>query len=176
MRVLRYKPVVTVTRLQAGCFRLNYELEQSPSFEHLLDRGIMLTRKGSQVAFWFGILTAMALTGIILYVLIADFSWEQSLLLTIGCLIVLWAIIFSFFEIGRLSRGAKRIRGHESGVDPDAPRTVVVDPPTGHPYPHHEMIPGSSGFDQGQLTSYGRDQTPTLRDWVHWGRHKRKAS
>jgi hypothetical protein len=58
-------------------------------------------------------------------------------------------------------------------VDPDGPRRVVVEPPTGHPYPHHELLPGSQGLDQGQLTSRCPDTTPEL--FRLWRRNRATA-
>ena len=98
-------------------------------------------------------------------------------MLLIGCLIVLWAIIFSILEVCRIAGGSRSIRGEpsEEGIDPDAPRTVIVEPPTGEATPHHEDHLGSEGLDQGQLTSRLPDTLP-LGGWLHGSRSKKEAS
>jgi hypothetical protein len=122
----------------------------------------MLTRKASRVAFTFVVASAVVITCITLYSLVAGFSRFETLFLLIGSLIVIWAMIFSFFEVRRIATGSKSISGHEK-MDPDAPCVVIVEPPTGHPYPHHEEHAGSAGFDQGQLTSRLPDLFPPKR-------------
>ncbi|HEX5229043.1 MAG TPA: hypothetical protein VFW44_15105 [Bryobacteraceae bacterium] len=111
-----------------------------------------MTRKSSRVAFTFAVISAIVITCVTLYSLFAGLTKFEAIFLLAGSLVVIWAVIFSFFEVGRIANRSKSISGTEE-VDPDAPRTVVIEPPTGHPYPHHEEIAGSGGFDQGQLTS-----------------------
>ena len=130
-----------------------------------------MTRKGARVAFTFVAISAIAATGIVIYGLAAGFSMFQGVILGVGCLIVLWAIIFSFFEVQRIARSSKRIGGHESGLE-DAPRIVIVQPPTEEATPHHEVHGGSPGLDQGQLTSRSPDMQP-FGGLFHWPRkHK----
>jgi hypothetical protein len=120
----------------------------------------MTNRKKSRIAFIYAVITAVTVTCIFLYSLMAGLARSQSVLLLIGCLIVVWAIVFSFVEVRRLAAGP-----HSSDkelVDPDGPRRIIVEPPTGEPYPHHEQHAGSPGQDQGQLTSRLPDDTPTL--------------
>lgn len=121
-----------------------------------------MTRKTSRVAFTFGVITAIVITCITLYSLTAGLSWFEATFLLIGSLVVIWAVIFTFFEVARIASRSKSISGREE-IDPDAPRTVIIEPPTGHPYPHHEQIAGSAGFDQGQLTSRLPDLFPRKR-------------
>jgi purine-cytosine permease-like protein len=135
-----------------------------------------MNRKTSRVAFTFVTATAIVTTCIILYSLTASLSAFQTFLLLMGCLIVLWAAIFSFFEIRRISARSVSIGGErsENEVDPDAPRTLIVEPPTGEATPHHENYLGSEGLDQGQLTSRLPDSLPI--NWLHRERHKKKVS
>ena len=128
----------------------------------------MVTRKTSRVAFTFVVASAAAITCITLYGLIAGFSRFETLLLLLGSLIVIWAMIFSFFEVRRIASRSKSISEREE-ENPEASYIVVVEPPTGHPYPHHEEQAGSAGFDQGQLTSRLPD-TPYI-----WKRQKNVA-
>lgn len=130
-----------------------------------------MTRKSSRVAFAFVVASAIAITCITLYSLIAGFSRLETLFLLLGCLIVIWAMIFSFFEVRRIAERSKSIAEREE-VDPDAPSQVKVGPPTGHPYPHHEDHRESAGFDQGQLTSRLPD-LPPIRFRLPW---RRRAS
>ena len=131
-----------------------------------------MTRRSSRVGFTFGAITAVVLTCLILYSLIAGLSGSQTLLLTIGCLIAVWAILFSFFEVRRLALRSKSIGGEASDFDPDASRKVSVEPPTGEATPHHEVHLGSEGLDQGQLTSRLPD---TIAGWLGRDRDKKKA-
>lgn len=63
---------------------------------------------------------------------------------------------------------AERRRGaSEEEADPYAPRTVVVGPPTGAPYPHHEDYPESAGLEEGQLCSRLTDPTPLIEDFLN---------
>ncbi len=96
----------------------------------------MAKRKASRVAFLYAVITAVVATCIILFSMMAELSRWQSLVLLLGVLIVVWAIVFSFLEVGRIASGSKSIRGPDEAVDPDAPRRLIVEPPTGHPYPH----------------------------------------
>ncbi len=133
-----------------------------------------MTRKGARVTFLFVVISAIAATCITIYGLAAGYSMFQGAILGVGCMIVLWAIIFSIMELQRLARRSKRIGGHESGFDPDAPRRVIVEPPTGEATPHHEQHGGSPGLDQGQLTARSPDLSP-FSEWFH-GRRKHKPS
>jgi hypothetical protein len=132
-------------------------------------------RKASQIAFTYVVVTAMVITAIVLYSLAADWSWVQGLWLTLGVLAVVWAAVFSFLEIRRIAARWKSIAGPEDFVDPDAPRQVIVEPPTGEATPHHEFHAGSEGQDQGQLTSR-LSGTPSLGDLLHLHHGKKKAS
>jgi hypothetical protein len=130
----------------------------------------MSKRRTSQVAFIYAVVTAVVATCIVLYGLTADWSRFQTVLLLLGSLVVVWAIVFSFMEVGRLAARSKKITGPDELVDPDAPRTVIVEPPTGEATPHHEAHVGSPGLDQGQLTSNLPDHTPLLEKLSYRGR------
>jgi hypothetical protein len=137
----------------------------------------MTKREKSRTIFVCGVLTALAITCIILSALIADLGWSRTLLLSLGCLLVLGAILFTFFEVRRLAEVSNRSRGpSDEEADPDVSRIVVIEPATGEPYPHHEGHIGSPGLDQGQLTSQLPDALPwNLRYVFLWiARRKRR--
>lgn len=134
----------------------------------------MAKRKASQVAFTYVVVSAVVITAILLYSLVADLTWPQRLWLTVGVLIVVWGIVFSILEVKRIAAREKSIVGPGDIVDPDAPREVIVEPPTGEATPHHEWHAGSEGLDQGQLTSR-LTGTPTPREIFQRGGGK-KAS
>lgn len=137
----------------------------------------MTKREKSRIAFAYAVVTAIAVTCIVLYSLMAGLAWSQVLLLMIGCLFVLWAIVFTFFEVGRLAGASKKAGGPTpEGVDPDSPRRVIVEPPTGHPYPHHEDHAGSAGLDQGQLTSRLPGATPFIDELLDRRRRKEQET
>jgi hypothetical protein len=98
---------------------------------------------------------------------------SETLVLLLGVLVVVWAIVFTFLEVGRIAARAKSIAGPDDLVDPDAPRIVIVEGPTGEATPHHEAHSGSPGLDQGQLTSNLPDHTPTIGNLMHFGHRKR---
>jgi len=123
----------------------------------------MAKRKASQVAFTYVVVSAVVITAIVLYSLMAGWAWMQSLWLTVGVLVVVWGILFSILEVRRIASRSKSIMGPADVVDPDAPRNVMVEPPTSEATPHHEVHPGSAGLDQGQLTSR-MGGTPTPRE------------
>ncbi len=103
-----------------------------------------------------------------------------SVVFLIGSLIVVWAALFSFFEVRRIAadRSPSSCLGDsDHGIDPDAPRVVIVEPPTGEAIPHHEDHLGSRGLDQGQLTSRIPDTFPTaVTPTGARGRNKAKAN
>jgi hypothetical protein len=135
----------------------------SSFFSLILKKGgyFMTKREKSRVIFVCGAVTALTITCIILYTLIEDLGGSRTLLLLVGCLLVLGAILFTFFEVRRLAEVSDGYSGPSGeAADPDASRLVVVEPPTGEPYPHHESHIGSPGLDQGQLTSQLPDALP----------------
>lgn len=134
----------------------------------------MAKRTASRVAFIYVAVSALVITAIVLYSLTAGWSWMQSLWLTLGVLAVVWGILFSILEVRRIAARRESISGPPDIVDPDAPREVIVEPPTGEATPHHEFHAGSRGLDQGQLTSR-LTGTPTPGELLHRGRDK-KAS
>jgi len=112
-------------------------------------------------AFLYAVISVVAIGCAMTFSWIVGLAWWQAALLVIGCLIGAWATLFSLLEIQRL--GAKPKSAEEAlseEADPYASRSVVVDPPTGDPYPHHEDYAQSSGQDQGQLTSRLTGSTP----------------
>ena len=122
-----------------------------------------MTRKKARVLFGFGTAIAVAITCIVLYSLTAGLSLWQTSLWLVGSLIVIWAGLFSFFEVRRIAVGRSTSifwDGSEDRIDPDAPRVVIVEPPTDEATPHHEDHFGSEGLDQGQLTSRIPDTFP----------------
>jgi hypothetical protein len=124
-----------------------------------------VNRKKSRVLFGFGIATAVAVTCILLYSLIAGLSLLQTTFWMFGSLIVIWTSLFSFFEIRRIAAGRSTSifwDDSDNRIDPDAPRVVTVEPPTGEATPHHEHHLGSEGLDQGQLTSLLPDTFPIV--------------
>ena|SRR5579863_802634 len=125
-------------------------------------------RGEERFAFLYVVIAAGAVASAMIYGGIAGLSWTRTLLALLGCLIVGWAILFSILEVRRISRAAES-RPLEALEEPYPSRIVVVQPPTGEPYPHHEDYTESQGFDQGQLTSRIADTTPfverVLRRW-----------
>ncbi len=122
-----------------------------------------MNRKKSRVLFAFGSATAVAVTCLVLYSLTAGLSLLQASLFLVGSLIVVWAGLFSFFEVRRIASGRSTsicLDGSDDGIDPDTPCVVMVEPPTGEATPHHEDHLGSEGLDQGQLTSRIPDTFP----------------
>jgi hypothetical protein len=91
---------------------------------------VHLNRKTSQVFCAYAVASAVTVTCVVLLGLTADWSRFQTLVLLIGCLLVVWAI-----------------------VDPDAPRRVIVLPPTGEATPHHE--------------AHDCNHTPSIRELLH---------
>ncbi len=131
-------------------------------------------RKASRVAFTYVVVSAVVITAILLYSLVAELTWPQRVWLTLGVLVVVWGIVFSILEVRRIAAREKSIVGPPHMVDPDAPRKVMVEPPTGEATPHHELHAGSEGLDQGQLTSR-LTGTPTPRE-IFQRRGGKKAS
>lgn len=122
-----------------------------------------MNRKRSRLLFAFGTATAVVVTCIVLYSLVAGLSLLQASLFLVGSLIVVWVSLFSFFEVRRIAAGRSTsnwLDGSDDRIDPDAPRVVIVGPPTGEATPHHEDHLGSEGLDQGQLTSRIPDTFP----------------
>ena len=99
---------------------------------------------------------------------IADLNRLQTVLLLMGGLLGAWATLFSLLEIRRLAQKSKSVdEALKEEADPYAPRTVVVGPPTGAPYPHHEDYPESAGLEEGQLCSRLTNPTPLIEDFLN---------
>ncbi|HUJ51237.1 MAG TPA: hypothetical protein VLW25_13595 [Bryobacteraceae bacterium] len=114
-------------------------------------------------AFLYVVIAAGALASAMIYSAIAGLTMWQTILAVIGAVVVGWAILFSVLEVRRLARTpAEAAQALEEASNPYTSRTVVVEPPTADPYPHHEDYTQSSGFDQGQLTSRIADTTPFI--------------
>ncbi|MBZ5609286.1 MAG: hypothetical protein LAP38_13565 [Acidobacteriia bacterium] len=143
--------------------------------KHLLNGSLASQPK---FAFLYVVISTVAIAGVMTYSAIAGLAWWQSLLLLIGCLIGAWMTLFSFLEMHRLAPTPKNPAGGapQEEADPYAPRTVVVAPPTGDPYPHHEDYAESSGFDQGQLTSKLPDETPFIGMFLSRRRFKKQMA
>jgi hypothetical protein len=114
----------------------------------------MLRLKGETIrsVFVFGVVTAVVLTCLGMYSLIAGLTAMQTLLLLSGSLIVTWTILFTVLEILRLA-GRSRIVEDE---DLEIPRVLIVQPSTGDPYPHHEHY-----AEKGRTGSGAADFAPS---------------
>lgn len=112
-------------------------------------------------AFLYLVASAVALGCAMTYSWIANLGTWQTVLLVAGCLIGAWATVFTvlgFLGVAQTEESADEAFKDEP--DPYGPRSLVVEPPTGEPYPHHEDHVESAGFDQGQLTSRLTGSTP----------------
>lgn len=103
------------------------------------------------------------------YSLIADLRTWQTVLLFMGALLGAWATLFSLLEMHKLGQTPKceADEALKEKPDPYAPRAVVVMPPTGAPYPHHEDYPESAGLEEGQLVSRLPYPTPLIEDFLN---------
>ncbi|MGB6943336.1 MAG: hypothetical protein WBE37_13125 [Bryobacteraceae bacterium] len=120
-----------------------------------------ITRGREKFAFLYGITAAIAATCVIAYSLIASLNWWQTSLLLIACVLVVCTLVYSVLEMHRDDENKHgEADAFREEPDPYAARTVVVAPPTGEPYPHHEYYAESQGLDQGQLTSQLPDSLP----------------
>lgn len=127
-------------------------------------------------AFLYVAISVAVTACVMTYCSIAAFPWWQSLSMLIGCLLVGWAILFSILEVRRLGQTAKERADEALGgsSNPYPSRIVIVEPSTGDPYPHHEDYAGSSGLDQGQLTSQLPDSMPFIDRFLSRGRDKKQ--
>ena len=128
----------------------------------------LLNVPGSEkFTFLYAVIAAGAVASAMTYSGITGLAWWQSLLLVIGAVIVGWAALFSVLEMRRVSQTPEEAaRAREAAVNPYTARTLIVDPPTADPYPHHEEYTQSAGFDQGQLTSRIADTTPLIEKFL----------
>ncbi|HUA20783.1 MAG TPA: hypothetical protein VMU80_11690 [Bryobacteraceae bacterium] len=114
--------------------------------------------------------TFVALSGLLIVAVIsfvgvlsmlAGLAWPQFILAAIGACFLIWTIFFTLYEFRRITRTPR-----ETEEIDQSPRTelriVIVEPPTGEPYPHHEHHAESPGQDQGQLTSRLPGSTPLV--------------
>ncbi len=122
-------------------------------------------------AFLYVVIAAGALTSAMIYSGLAGLTWWHSVLMVVGAVVLGCAILFSILEVRRIAQTPKEAaKALEEASNPYQERTIVVDPPTGDPYPHHEDYKQSSGFDQGQLTSQLPDATPLIDKLLRRGR------
>ena len=123
-------------------------------------------------AFLYVVIAAGAVASAMIYSDITGLAWSKSLMLAIGAVIVGCAILFSVLEVRRLAQTPEEAaKARMDAVNPYTSRTLVVDPPTADPYPHHEDYTQSAGFDQGQLTSRIADTTPIIEKFRRRSRH-----
>ncbi len=128
-------------------------------------------------AFLYVVIAAGATASAMIYSGIVGLAWWQSLLAVIGAVVVGCAVLFSVLEVRRLAQTPNEAaKALEEASNPYSARTVVVDPPTADPYPHHEDYAQSSGFDQGQLTSRIADTTPFINRFGTRGRKEKQAA
>jgi len=119
--------------------------------------------------------SCFALTGAIVYSMLAGLTRLQSLFLLVGSVLVACAAVFFSLEVRRMARGARGVEAVKAEADIYASRSVPVNPPSGEPYPHHEQFVESAGFDQGQLTSRIPGETPFLESFFSRRSRKPKA-
>jgi hypothetical protein len=129
-------------------------------------------------AFLYVAISALAVACAMTFSGIVGLTTLQTVLLLIGLLIGAWGTVFSFLEIRRIARTAmnKADEALEEAANPYSSRTVVVKPPTGEPYPHHEYFTESQGLDQGQLTSRLPDAMPFIDSFLSRRRSKKQAA
>jgi hypothetical protein len=144
--------------------------------KYLLNAGIVPGHE--RFVFLYAVIAAGAIASAMTYSAIAGLAWWQSLLTLIACLTVGCAILFSILEVRRLAQTPNQ-RADEALVSTSNPypsRIVVVEPPTGDPYPHHEDYAESAGLDQGQLTSKLPDSTPFIDSILSRGLNKKQKA
>jgi hypothetical protein len=128
----------------------------------------------ARFSFLYVVISAVAIGCAMTYSFVAGLGSWQTILVLVGLLVGAWATLFSFLEVRRLAQAPKSVdETFKKEPDPSAPRTVVVEPPTGAPYPHHEDYPESAGLEEGQLLSRLTDPTPLIEDFLS-RRHKEK--
>lgn len=129
-------------------------------------------------AFLYLAISALVLAAVMTFSGIAGLTTVQTALLLLGAWIGAWGTLFSFLEIRRITRTPKdkTEEALEVAANPYASRTVIVRPPTGEPYPHHEYFTESQGLDQGQLTSRTPGDTPFIESFLSRRRSKKQAA
>lgn len=121
-----------------------------------LEKG-KLTAVPPRFGFLYVVIAAVAVATVMTYSGIVGLVWWQSGLMIVGAVIVGWAALFSILEVRRLAG-----MGEAPGDNGYPSRELVVEPPTGEAYPHHEDHAESPGYDQTQLTSRIRETTPLV--------------
>src|SRR5574340_1801626 len=93
----------------------------------------------ARFSFLYVAIAAVAVGCAMTYSLVAGLRPWQAALVLIGGVLGAWATLFSFLEVRRLSQtpSDKAAEALLEKENPYGPRTVVVRPPTGAPYPHH---------------------------------------
>ena len=128
-------------------------------------------RKEASASLPYVLVLVATLTLAIMFSLVAGLSRWQTLLLMIGVALLMWVGVFTFLRF-TAKGGSNTI----PGPDFYGKRKVIVEPPTGEPYPHHEDRPESPGLDQGQLTSHLPGNTPLTERLSHRGARKEGGS
>lgn len=147
------------------------QLSNVPTASPELPKLACLAPGNERFGFLYVVIAAGALASAMIYSGLAGLTWWHSMLMVVGAVAVGCAILYSILEMRRLAQTPhEAAKAAEKAANPYRPRTVVVDPPTADPYPHHEDYEQSSGFDQGQLTSRIADTTPLI------GKLQRRAS
>ncbi|HYL74527.1 MAG TPA: hypothetical protein VEU96_10000 [Bryobacteraceae bacterium] len=149
-----------------------------PIASHRETRFVGFAPGQEKFAFLYVVVSALVIPCAMTFSAIAGLAWWQTALLLIGLLVGAWGTLFSLLEVSRIGRTAMGSAGEAPGEDanPYFPRTVVVEPPTNDPYPHHEYYAESQGFDQGQLTSRLPDATPIIESFLRRRREKKAAT
>jgi hypothetical protein len=124
----------------------------------------MAGSKSGGELFVYMIVVAITATCCIVLSMVAGLSTGQTLSLTIGGSALVWAAVFTLVKFN----GAWKTNQFQGpGADLNIKRVVIVEPPTGEPYPHHEDHAGSEGKDQGQLTCHLPGSTPLVGRGEH---------
>src|SRR5689334_25302367 len=107
--------------------------------ESIMDTHLSVSTRGlEKCAFVYVVVATIAIGSAMTFSWIIRLGWWHTALVVVGALLFAYGIGFSFIEMRRLAQTPKE-RASEilfEETDPYPPRTVVVAPPTGDPYPH----------------------------------------
>jgi len=117
-----------------------------------------------------GLLVIATISFVAILSMLAGLSWLQFILVAIASSFLIWTGFFTLYEFRRITRTPRETEEIESSLKTEL-RIVIVEPPTGEAYPHHEQHAGSPGQDQGQITSRLPDSTPLLDEILRRWRH-----
>jgi hypothetical protein len=124
-------------------------------------------------------------TVIVVVSLLAGLNWAWCLMLICATGVLAWGMLFTLFEVHRLSSTVASIIEKEQRDDLIVRQIAALEPTAklgpaelreiwlnSEPYPHHEDHPGSPGEDQGQLTSHLSGSTPLIEllQFAFWTR------